>query len=93
MSLPVDIRRKIARDFAPAAAQRVQTRLQEERAAALAIFTDRIVRCALFVADGDIARFEQAISLAHTDWRDLIVWAEYDNAFGEAKRDLRQPFE
>ena len=32
------------------------------------------------------------IELARTDYRDLIVWAEYDNAFGDRKRDLTRPF-
>ena len=92
MSLPSDVRRKIASDFEPAAAQQVLARLASEQAAALAIFSDRILRCAVFVAHGDLKTFEQAISLAHKDSRDLIVWAEYDNKFGEAKRDLSKHF-
>ncbi len=92
MSLPPDVRRRVISDFAPAQAQRTLARLESARNSAPTVFGDRIVRCAVFVARGDISTLEKAISLAHQDARDLIVWAEYDNEFGEAKRDLSKPF-
>ncbi len=42
----------------------------------------RVARCVLFVADGD---------LAHTDYRDAIVAAEYDRE-DRRLRDLSRPF-
>jgi uncharacterized protein YbaA (DUF1428 family) len=53
--------------------------------------SDRIVRCIVFVANGDLNRLEKAIDLAREDYRDLIVWAEYDEK-NERVRDLTNPF-
>ena len=53
--------------------------------------SDRIVRCIVFVANGDLTRLENAIDLAKKDYRDLIVWAEY-NEKNERVRDLTNPF-
>ena len=53
--------------------------------------SDRIVRCIVFVANGDLNRLEKAIDLAKEDYRDLIVWAEYDEK-NERVRDFSNPF-
>jgi hypothetical protein len=53
--------------------------------------SDRILRCIVFVAKGDLNRQEKAIDLAKKDYRDLIVWAEYDEE-SERVRDLSNPF-
>ena len=55
------------------------------------ISSDRILRCIVFVAHGDLGRLEQAIDLAKTDYRDLIVWAEYDGKENQV-RDLSNAF-
>jgi hypothetical protein len=49
------------------------------------------VRCIVFVANGDLNRIEKAIDLAKTDYRDLIVLAEYDEK-NERVRNLSNPF-
>ena len=53
--------------------------------------SDRILRCIVFVANGDLNRLEKAIDLAREDYRDLIVWAEYDEK-NERVRDFSNPF-
>jgi hypothetical protein len=53
--------------------------------------SDRILRCIVFVAQGDLNRLEKAIGLAKEDYRDLIVWAEYSEK-SERVRDLTNPF-
>jgi len=53
--------------------------------------SDRLVRCALFLAQGSLQRMEEAISLGKTDYRDLIVAAEYDRDDNQL-RDFNQPF-
>ena len=53
--------------------------------------SDRILRCIVFVTNGDLNRLEKAIDLAKTDYRDLIVLAEYDEK-KERVRDLSNPF-
>jgi len=52
---------------------------------------ERILRCIVFVARGDLNRLGEAIDLAKIDYRDLIVWAEYDEK-RERVRDLSVPF-
>lgn len=53
--------------------------------------SDRILRCIVFVANGDLDTLDKAMELAKTDYRDLIVWAEYDENF-EQIRDTSIPF-
>ncbi len=90
--LPPDIRRRIARDFSLADASVMLADLTARRAADPQLFSDRIVRCVVYVAKGAVETAERAISLALVDWRDLIVWAEYDNTFEDQLRDLNNPF-
>jgi hypothetical protein len=88
MELPGDIENRIRRDFR-----------EEELASALSLlktledFGPRIVRCAVFVAQGSIPKLQDAVTLAQTDWRDLIAWAEYDGKFDQQKRCFNAPFE
>ncbi len=90
--MPPDIRRRIARDFSPADAGALRVDIETRRAANPAIFSDRVIRCVIHVANGDLQTAGRAVSLALTDWRDLIVWAEYDNTFDQQLRDLSMPF-
>ena len=53
--------------------------------------SDRIVRCIVFLADGDLDRLEEALDLAKKNHRDLLVRAEY-NEKNDRVRDLTQPF-
>ncbi|MEO6995939.1 MAG: hypothetical protein ABI273_20210 [Lacunisphaera sp.] len=53
--------------------------------------SDRLSRCALFLAQGALQKLEEAVSLGKTDYRDLIVAAEYDRADNQI-RDFNQPF-
>ena len=92
MMLARDIWGKVNKDF----------EISEEAALALSVLadfvdenkelsSDRILRCIVFVANGDLNRLEKAIDLAKEDYRDLIVWAEYDEK-NERVRDLTNPF-
>jgi hypothetical protein len=40
--------------------------------------SDRLSRCALFLARGSIEKLKQEVAVGRTDYRDLIVAAEYD---------------
>ena len=53
--------------------------------------SDRLVRCALFLAEGSLRGLEEAVSLGKTDYRDLIFSAEYDCG-DKQLRDFNQPF-
>jgi len=50
----------------------------------------RIVRCVLFLAQGNPKKLEHMIEQAQLDFRDVIYWAEYD-AQGRT-RDFNFPF-
>ncbi len=56
------------------------------------MFSDRVIRCIVYVANGELKTAQRAVSQALTDWRDVIVWAEYDNNFDTQLRDLSVPF-
>lgn len=92
MGLPEDICRRVLADFGDDEGPGVVALLEEEQARDPALFGDRILRCAVHVAGGTRETLLRALELARTDSRDLIVWAEYDNAFGARKRDLGAPF-
>ena len=92
MMLARDIWGKVNKDF----------ETPEEAALALSVLadfvdqnqelaSDRLLRCIVFVAKGDLNRLEKAIDLAKEDYRDLIVWAEYDEK-SKRVRDLTNPF-
>jgi len=52
----------------------------------------RILRCVVYLADGNINSLKAMIDLATIDYRDVIYQAEYDCA-DQRKRDFNQPFE
>ena len=51
----------------------------------------RLARCLLFETNGNIQKLKENIQLAHTDWRDLIVQAEYDQTMRRL-RNFNRPF-
>ncbi len=53
--------------------------------------SDRLSRCALFLAEGSLQKLEEAVSLGRTDYRDLIFAAEYDCGKKQL-RDFNQSF-
>ena len=92
MTLAPDILDRIVDEFGADAASAATSLLEQERSASPDLFSDRILRCAVYAAAGDLDTLRRTIELARTDFRDLIVWAEYDNVFGDRKRDLTRPF-
>ncbi len=92
MALTDDILAKIRRDFSGGETLPVIDRLESLQREDSQLFCDRILRCIVFVAAGRLAVVEQAIEQARTDYRDLIVWAEYDGHFEAQHRDLSLPF-
>ena len=41
--------------------------------------TDRVIRCIVFLANGDIDKLREFIDNAIFDTRDVMLWAEYKN--------------
>lgn len=90
--LSSDIRLKVIHDFdRPDEAQLVLKLLEEFKAQNRDLSGDRIVRCIVFVANGDLDLLDKALQLAVIDYRDLIVWAEYDKDRVQI-RDMTKPF-
>ena len=53
--------------------------------------SDRLSRCALFIAQGSLEKLEKAVAMGKEDYRDLIMAAEYDS-FHIQLRDFSRPF-
>jgi hypothetical protein len=51
----------------------------------------RVARCVLFLANGDEKKLAHFVTVALTDYRDVIWWAEYDGK-EERLRDFSRPF-
>jgi hypothetical protein len=82
---PTRLERRIMRDFPqPGSAHGITValeRLPEEAGYDAEHFRSERIRAAIILlADGDLTRFRQAVELAKTDWRDLLVAAELAHA-------------
>jgi hypothetical protein len=80
MSEPTRLEKRIQHDFpAPGAANGIITaldRLPDEAGYDPETFRSERIRAAIvLLADGDLSRFRNAVELAKTDWRDLLVAA------------------
>jgi hypothetical protein len=92
MNLTKDILVQIQKDFGPqsvAASQLLQNQTE--------FYSEslRVLRCIVFLAEGDIDLLPKFINSAKSDYRDVIFWAEYINhdAKNPAQvRDFNKPF-
>lgn len=89
MNLPPDIELRIERDFVDMA----------ERSAVKELFVglevqekERVVRCILFVAKGNLDMLRKMEVLARTDYRDVIMAGEYEYPTDRRLRNLNEPF-
>ncbi len=81
---PEDIVDRVVKEFPADSLGQVHLCLEELR-------SDRLSRCAVFLAKGSIAKLQAAVSLGKEDYRDLIMAAEYDS-FHIRLRDFNCPF-
>jgi hypothetical protein len=87
-----DILGKVYRDFeAPDEVALVLSLLGDFTEQNQELSSDRILRCIVFAANADLDLLDKTIDLAKIDYRDLIVWAEYNEKY-EKVRDLSTPF-
>lgn len=89
MSLIWDIVRRVKKDFAEADVD-VALAILEEVKAEDPTWSDRLARCAVYQAQGDLGQLRLAIAIGKRDWRDLIVGAEYKGK--ERVRDFNRRF-
>jgi hypothetical protein len=88
--LPQDIITKVGQDFSKDDAVVIVQLLAELQMENPRVFSDRILRCIVFSADGSFDEFACQVKLARLDWRDVIMNAEYD---GEIRsRHFELPF-
>lgn len=90
MALPDDIITKARQDFSEDDSLRVLQTLKELVAEDAKLFSDRILRCLVVLADGKTDKLAEGIKLIRIDWRDVISAAEYD--WGNRARLLQLPF-
>jgi hypothetical protein len=76
--LPEDIIAKVRQDFPEDDAITILQLLRDLQKEDPETFFDRILRCIVYVAHGSFEEFAGAVAMARTDWRDLVVHAEYD---------------
>jgi hypothetical protein len=59
--------------------------------------TDRVIRCILFLAKGDLLELNKNIETATFDTRDIMLWAEYEKRNGDLNykrlRDFNKTFD
>ena len=68
------LRRRIARDFAPGAAEEVVRALSELPYDALGGQDgERVLTAIVLSSQGELPRFEAALALLRLDWRDVLV--------------------
>jgi hypothetical protein len=82
---PPDIVERVIRDYDADAIGQVHLWLED-------LGSDRLARCALFVARGSLEALRSAVELGRTDYRDLIMTAEYDRDDNHL-RDFNRPFQ
>jgi hypothetical protein len=77
MTIKQDIQERITADFKESAII-----ANEILIAALSkteyLRTDRIIRCIIYLSDGDLSKLRKYIDTAIYDPRDVMLWAEYD---------------
>jgi hypothetical protein len=85
--LPADIERKLAQDYSVEhlmpVSRSIATYQGPER--------DRVIRCVVHLSAGDPTRISHFVGVATTDYRDVIVSAEYDGD-GKQLHDFNRPF-
>jgi len=59
--------------------------------------TDRVIRCIIFLANGNLTDLNKYIETATFDTRDVMLWAEYEKLNGDLNfkrlRDFNKTFE
>jgi hypothetical protein len=85
--LPVDVAEKLRADFPREELATLQALLDEYKGNERV----RVVRCVVHLAEGKTDRLLHFIGCATTDYRDVILWAEYDRN-DQRIRDFNQPF-
>jgi hypothetical protein len=96
MTFKEDITRKIKADFGENSDKAMNV-LIEAIGKTDYLKTDRVLRCIIFLAKGNIDDLNKYIEAATFDTRDIMLWAEYEKLAGDLnykrRRDFNKAFE
>lgn len=96
MTFKDDINEKIQTDFGENASK-ATTMLIDAINKVDYLKTDRVIRCIIFLAKGDLTDLNKYIETATFDTRDVMLWAEYEGLNENEKpkrvRDFNKNFE
>lgn len=96
MTFKEDIIKRINADFGEQSNQATKT-LVDAVARVDYLKTERIIRCILYLAKGDMTNLNKYIDTAIFDPRDVMLWAEYEKLNSDFKykrlRDFNKTFE
>jgi len=94
MTFKEDVTRRIKADFGEEA-EKAMSMLDDAVQETEDLNTDRIIRCIVFLANGDLSNLHKYIQSAASDPRDIMLWAEYKNSNDHYTRirDLDKTFE
>jgi hypothetical protein len=96
MTFKDDIKARIQTDFG-GNASKASTILIDAINKVEYLKTDRVIRCIIFLAKGNLTDLNKYIETATFDTRDVMLWAEYEKLSGELnykrQRDFNKTFE
>ena len=96
MAFKDDINERIQTDFGENAS-RATTLLIDAINKVDYLKTDRVIRCIIFLAKGNLTDLNKYIETATFDTRDVMLWAEYEKLSGDLNykrlRDFNNTFE
>ncbi|WP_375587455.1 hypothetical protein [Flagellimonas aurea] len=82
MTFKDDIQQRIILDFKDSA-DRANELLDSAISKTDYLKSDRVIRCIVFLANGDLNMLKKYIDNAIFDTRDVMLWAEYEEQEGE----------
>ena len=96
MTFKEDIQQRIKLDFKDSAGKAIEL-LCNAISETDYLKTDRVIRCIIFLAKGDLINLKECIDIARFDTRDVMLWAEYEKLEGELNfkqiRDFNNTFD
>jgi hypothetical protein len=91
--LPADVIERVTSEFGGAVNEAIDELMNCRRIGFADRLGDRMIRCIVFLAAGDLAGLRYWIEFAREDNRHVIMSAEYDKLGMVQRRDLNRPFE
>jgi len=83
MTFKEDIQQRIKLDFKDSASNANEL-LSKAISETDYLKNDRVIRCIVFLAKGDLNKLEKYLKTAIIDTRDVMLWAEYEEQEGES---------